>query len=56
MVQAQAKGLIVLLTYGNTIHFSFQSDRCINATSTLKRISVLHYCNIRMERNVNAGA
>jgi hypothetical protein len=36
MVQAQAKGLIVLLTDGSTIHFSFQSDRCINVMSTLK--------------------
>jgi hypothetical protein len=36
MVKAQAKGLIVLLTDGNTINFLFQSDQCINATSALK--------------------
>jgi hypothetical protein len=36
VVQDQAKGLIDLLTDGSTIHFSFQSDWCINATSALK--------------------
>jgi hypothetical protein len=56
VVEAQAKGLIFLLTDGSTIHFSFQSDRCINATSVLKRISVSHYCDIRMEWAVNVGA
>jgi hypothetical protein len=36
VVEAQAKGLIVLLTDGSTIHFSFQTDRYINETSALK--------------------
>jgi hypothetical protein len=35
MVEARAKGLILLLTDGSTVHFLFQRDWCINAMSAL---------------------
>jgi hypothetical protein len=42
VVQAQAKGLTVLLTDGSTIHFSFQSDVCIEVNISVALLRHTH--------------